>query len=137
MEAFRDRFTATELLSYKELLHDEATEEWYVPHDPDGMDREERNFKRLARQFYHLVEEYRERFFTYVLFQSSTQSTATHLESYLLHVYYTSQLDNDDYKEIDQLELDWITWQKDYMQNRAWCESRTSILEAMQYNLFK
>ena len=38
MEAFTDQFTATELLSYKEVLYDEAT------------------------------EEYRERFFTYVLF---------------------------------------------------------------------
>ena len=26
MEAFRDRFTAAELLSYKEVLYDEATE---------------------------------------------------------------------------------------------------------------
>ena len=69
MEAFRDQFTTTELLSYKELLYDEATEECYAPHDPDEVDREERNCMRLAQQFYHLVEEYRERFFTYVLFQ--------------------------------------------------------------------
>ena len=33
MEAFRDQFTATELLSYKEVLYDEATEEWYAQHD--------------------------------------------------------------------------------------------------------
>ena len=91
---------------------------------------------RLARQLYHLVEECRERFFTYVLFQSPTQSAATHLERNLLHVYYTSQLDNDE-GEVDQLELDRITWQRDYMQNRAWCEIRTSILEAMQCNLVK
>ena len=119
MEAFRNRFTAAELLSYKEVLYDEATEEWYTPYDPDEVEREERNCLRLARQFYRLVEEYRERFVTYVLFQSPTQSAATHLERYLLHVYYTSQLDDDDDKEIDQLELDWITWQRDYMQNRA------------------
>ena len=62
MEAFRDRFTAAELLSYKELLYDEATEGRYAPHDPDEMEREERNCMRFARQFYHLVEEYRERF---------------------------------------------------------------------------
>ena len=30
MEAFRDQFTTTELLSYKEVLYDEATEEWYA-----------------------------------------------------------------------------------------------------------
>ena len=72
MEAFRDRFTAAELLSYKEVLYDEATEEWYAPYDPDEVEREERNCLQLARQFYHLVEEYRERFFTYVLFQSPT-----------------------------------------------------------------
>ena len=137
MEAFRDRFTAAELLSYKEVLYDEATEEWYAPHDPDEVEREERNCMRLARQFYYLVEEYRERVFTYVLFQSPTPSIATHLESYLLHVYYTSQLDNDDDREIDQLELDWITWQRDYMQHRAWGKSRTSILEEMQCDLVK
>ena len=33
MEAFRDQFTVTELLSYKELLNDEATEEWYTQRD--------------------------------------------------------------------------------------------------------
>ena len=114
MEAFMDRFTAAELLSYKEVLYDEATEGWYAPHEVEG---EEHNCMRLARQFYHLVEEYRERFFPYVLFQSPTQSAATHLESYILHVYYTSQLDNDNNKELDQLELDWITWQRDYLRN--------------------
>ena len=90
MEAFRDQFTATELLSYKEVLYEEATVEWDVQRDPDEVDREDRNLTRLARQFSHLMEEYRERFFTYVLFQSPTQSIAAHLESYLLHVYYTS-----------------------------------------------
>ena len=49
------------------------------------------------------------------MFQSPTQSVAAHIESYLLHMYYTSQLDNlYDNREIDQLELDWITWQRDY-----------------------
>ena len=100
------------------------------------MDREERNCMRLARQFCHLMKEYRERFFTHVLFQLPTRSVAAHLESYLLHVYYTSQLDNlQDDKEIDQLELDWITWQRDYALSKTWGDSRTSILEAMQYKL--
>ena len=72
MEAFRDQFTATELLSYKEMLYEEAAEEWYAQRDPDEVDREDRNCIRLARQFGHLMEEYRERFFTYVLFQSPT-----------------------------------------------------------------
>ena len=50
MEAFRDQFTATELLSYKEVLYDEATEEWYAQRDPDQVEREEHNHMRLARQ---------------------------------------------------------------------------------------
>ena len=82
MEACRDRFTAAELLSYKEALYDEDTEEWYAPYDPKEVESEERNCMRLARQFYHLVKEYRERFFTYVLFHSPPQSAATHLESF-------------------------------------------------------
>ena len=48
MEAFRDRFTAAELLSYKEVLHDEAIEEWYAPYDLKVAEREERNCMRLA-----------------------------------------------------------------------------------------
>ena len=36
----RDQFTATELLSYKEVLYDGATEEWYAQRDPDEVDRE-------------------------------------------------------------------------------------------------
>ena len=35
--------------------------------------------------------------------------------------------DDDDDKEVDQLELDWITWQRDYMQNRACCKIRSSV----------
>ena len=124
MEAFRDQFTATELLSYKEVLYDEATDEWYAQRDPDELDREERNCMRLVRQFCHLMKEYRERFFTYVLFQSPAQCVAAYLESYLLHVYYISELDN--------LHEDWITWQRDYALNKSWGDSRTSILEAMQ-----
>ena len=89
MEALRDRFTATELLSYKEVLYDGAAEECYAQRDPDEVEREERNCMRLARQFCHLMKEYRERVYTYVLFQSPTRSVAAHLESYLLHVYYT------------------------------------------------
>ena len=30
MKAFRDRFTEAELLSYKEVLFEETTEEWYA-----------------------------------------------------------------------------------------------------------
>ena len=124
MEAFWDQFTATELVSYKEVLFDEATEEWYVQRDPDEVEREERNGMRLARQFCHLMKEYRER---RVLFQSPTRSIAAHLQSYLLHVYYTSELD----KEIDQLELDWITSQREYALNRTWGDSRTTWRNAM------
>ena len=39
MEAFRDRFTAAELLSYKDVLYDKATEEWYAPYDPGKVER--------------------------------------------------------------------------------------------------
>ena len=97
-------------LSYQEVLYDEATEGWCAPRDPDELDREEHNYMCLARQFCHIMKEYRERFFTYVLFQSPTRSVAAHLESYLLHIYYTSHFGNlcDDI-EIYQLELDWIT----------------------------
>ena len=92
------------------MLYDEAKEEWYAQRDPDVVEREERNCMRFARQFCHLMKEYRVRFFTYVLFQSPKRSIAAHLESYLLHVYYTSELDHlHDDKEINQLELDWIT----------------------------
>ena len=107
MEAFRDQFTTTELPSYKEVLYDEATEEWYVQRDPDEVERGERNCMCFARQFC-----YRER------------SVAIHIESYLLYVYYTSELDNlHDDTEIDQLELDWIIWQRDFALNKTWGDS--------------
>ena len=103
IEALTDQFSTAELLSYKEVLYDEATEEWYAQRDPDEMEREERYCMHLARQFCHPMKEYRERSFIYVLFHPSTRSVAIHLESNLLHVYYTSELDNlRDDKEIDQ-----------------------------------
>ena len=58
-------------------------------HNLIEVDREESNCIHLAQQFSHLMKEYRERFFTYVLCQSPTQSLAAHLESYLLHMYNT------------------------------------------------
>ena len=68
-------------------------------------------------------------------------SLATVANGNMLRTYtftlLTSQLDNDDDKEVDPLELDWVTWQRDYMQNKTWLKSRTSILEAMQCNLVK
>ena len=74
MEAFIDQFTATELLSYKGVFFEEATSEWYAQRVPDEVDREERNCIRLAQQFSHLMKKNRERFLTYVLFQSPTRS---------------------------------------------------------------
>ena len=59
MEAFRDRFTTAELLSYKEVLFEEATEEWYAQRDSGEVDRGECDSIRLAEQFGHLTEEYR------------------------------------------------------------------------------
>ena len=83
------------------------------------------------------MEEYRERFFTYVLLQSPTQNMSTHLESYLLHKHYTSQLDNlHDNIEVDQLEVDWIRWRRDYAYNKMWGDSRTSILKTMKCKVF-
>ena len=87
MEAFRDRFIAAELPSYKEVLFEEATEEWHAQRDPDEVDRVESDCICQAEQFAHLMEEYRERFFTYVLRQSP-KSLAAYLESYHLHRHY-------------------------------------------------
>ena len=121
---------------YKEVLFEEATEEWYAQRDPDEVDWVECDCIRLAEQFGHLMEAYRERFFTYVLLQSPTQSVATHLNSYLLHNHYTSKLDNlYDNIEGDQLEVDWITWHRDYAYNKMWDDSTTSILKAMKCKL--
>ena len=131
MEAFRDRFIAAELLSYKEVLFEEATEEWYAQRDPVEVDWLECDCIRQARQFGHLMEEYRERFFAYVLLQSSTRSLAAHLESYLLHKHYTSQLDN----LYDNIEVDWITWHRDYAYSKMCGDSRTSILKSMKCKL--
>ena len=136
MEAFRNRFLAAELLSYKEVLFEEATEEWYAKRDPVEVDWVESDCIRQAEQFAHLMEEHRERFFTYVLLHSPTRSIAAHLENYLLHMHYTSQLDNlYDNREAAQLEVDWITWHSDYAYNKIWGDSRTNILKAIKCKL--
>ena len=115
MEVFRERFIAAELLSYKEVLFVEATEDWYAQRDPVEVDWVESKCIRQAEQFAHLMEEYTERFFTYVLLQSPKGLTS-HLES-------------------DQLEVDWITWHRNYAYNKIWGDSRTSIFNAIKCNL--
>ena len=82
------------------MLFEETTEEWYAQRDPVEVDWVECDCIHQAEKFGHL----REQFFTYVLLQSPTRSVSTHLESYLLHKRYTSQLDNlYDNIEVDQL----------------------------------
>ena len=88
MEAFRDQFATTELLSYKEMLCDEAAEEWYAQRDPDEVEREERNCMRLARQFCHLMKEYKERFFTMYSFNHQQKSRSTSRELSRIRVLY-------------------------------------------------
>ena len=102
------------------MLYDEAAEEWYAQRDPDEVEREESNCMRIARKFCSKGP-----FPTNVVFQSPTRSVAAHLGSYLLHTRYTSvlaDLYNDATK--DQLECDWITWQRDYALNKTWGDSR-------------
>ena len=82
------------------------------------MEREERNGMHLVRQFCTLSS-------------TNTEHSSTSRELPLTHTLL-SELDND--KEIDQLELDWITWQRDYILNKTWGDSRTSILKAMHEN---
>ena len=139
MEAFRDQFTATEFLSYKEVLYDEATEEWYAQRIPDEVEHEERNCMRLARQFCHHMKEHRDRFFTYVLFHPSTGSVAAHLESCLLHIHYTSELDNlyDDKISVSSL----YTRTRDLVRHRFECvvvsvTRRSSILKIQRKERF-
>ena len=137
MEAFRDRFIATKPLSHIEVLFEEATEEWYAQRDPVEVDWGESDCIRQAEQFAHLMEEYRERLFTYVLLQSP-KCLAAHLEGYHLHRHYTSQLDNlYDKIEVDQLEVDWIPWHRDYAYNRMCGDSRTSVLNEIKCKLQK
>ena len=78
MEAFRDQFTARELLTYKEVLYDEATEEWNAQRDPNEVDREESNCMRLARQFCHLC--------TFPV--TNTKRSSTSRELPLTHLLY-------------------------------------------------
>ena len=108
------------------MLYDEATEEWYAQRDPDEVERSTilLPYERVQRTI-----------FTYVLFQSPTGSVAAHLESYLLHMHFTSVLyDLYNGATTDQLQLDWIKWRRDYTQNKTWGDSRTSILEALHVN---
>ena len=120
MEAVRYRFTARELLSYKEVF-EEVTEEWYAQRDPDEVDREECNCIRLAEQFWHLMEEYRERFFTYLLLESPTRSVTAHLESYLLHMHYTSELYNlYDIIEVNMVNMDNMDNMTEIMRITKW-----------------
>ena len=58
MEALRERFIAAELLSYKDVLFEEATEKWYAQRGPVEVDWVESDCIRKAEQFAHLMEEY-------------------------------------------------------------------------------
>ena len=67
MEAYKNKFTTTELLLYKEVLCDEATKDWCAQRDLDEVESQERNCMRLAHQLCLVTKKYRERYITYVL----------------------------------------------------------------------
>ena len=106
MEAFRVRFIAAELLSHKEGLFEEAAEEWYAQRDPDEVDWVECDCIRIAEQFGHLMEEYRER--TPSITNAKCGNTFRKLP--LAQTLYIT--------EVYQLEVDWITWHRDYAYNK-------------------
>ena len=113
------------------MLFEEATEEWNAQRDRDELALVECDCMCLAERFGHPMEEFRERFFTYV------HQRKVWRHSYLLHKHYTSQLDNlYDNIEVGQLKVDWITWHRDYAYNKMWGDSRTSILRAMKCKLY-
>ena len=57
MEVCRDRFVAVELPPYKEVMFEEATEEWYAQRDLVEVDWVECNCIPQAGQFAHIMEE--------------------------------------------------------------------------------
>ena len=89
MEAFRDQSTAIELLSYKDVLYEEATEEWYAQRVPDGVEREDCNCTRFAQQFGHLMEEYRPVFHLCTLSITNTECSSKSRELPFTHVLIT------------------------------------------------
>ena len=48
MESFKNEFNTAELLSYKDGLYYEATEDWYAQRDLHEVEGEERSRMRLA-----------------------------------------------------------------------------------------
>ena len=60
METYKNEFTTTESLLYKEVLYDEATKDWYAQRDLDEVEIEGRNCMRLALQFCLAIKKYRE-----------------------------------------------------------------------------
>ena len=115
------------------MLLEEATEEWYALRDPFEVDWVESDCIRPAEHLAHLMEEYKEQLFNYVALQSSKR-LAAHFESYHLNRHYTSQLDNLEL-EADPLEVDWITWHRDYAYNKMWVDSSTNIPNAIKCKL--
>ena len=122
MEAFRERFITAELLSYKCVLFEEATEEWYAQWIGQRaivcvkLSNSHISWKSIENDA-----------------PSITQTSGSKFRE-LPHRNYTSQLDNLDNIEDDQLEVEWLTWHRDYAYNKMWGDSRTSKLNAINVN---
>ena len=158
MQALKAKFEEIEVESYKDVLYDNATEEWYMPYDPEEIEREERNSLIIALQFFNYMAKYREAFLTYTALTLHEQNgrynkveegylqhrllrhkIGIYLGSYQKYILLESKLldenddDDDGGAQQDDTQLgSWATWLKDYTVSRAWEGSRDDLLEVIK-----
>ena len=139
MQALKAKFGEIEVESFKDVLYDNTTEEWYMPHDPEEIEREERNSLIIALQFFNYTAKYREAFLTYTAFtlheqkgrynkveeeclqhRSLKHKIGIYLESYLKYILLESKLLDENYDDDDDDDDDDGEAQQDDIQLESW-----------------
>ena len=132
-----------ELESYIDVIHDVAVEDWSHPYGEAEVAREKAETTAAARSFLLKAGEYREAFFSF--FELSHYATIPPrsndadlpdllpiLQQYSSHLTQPSMMEQWGCESADRGLITWITWVIDYINYRAWVESRTRIGELIK-----
>ena len=131
---FKECSIKSELLSYEDVLFEEATENCHAQRPEDIMDETQRQCNQLAYRFYRATRPYRINFFKFMDANSiSTWSIAERIESY--HCAYVCEMDATDAAE-DPLELIWIDCQYHCSMKEKCGDERETIKKVIHQHAF-
>ena len=143
MNRIRKKVEKLELESYTDVIHDSATEDWTYPYDTAAAAKEREDTSTASNDFLRKVTGYIEDLLSFYELTATSQpptdfrdndiyALSPHLEQYILCISQPSKLLQWGCECANEDAITWAEWLRDYINGRAWSDSRTSIIELIR-----